>query len=156
TVNGTRFGILRPMRRVLPGLAGLLLLACAGPRASGALWALDEARLEGDLIYRQTEQQRAATARSFQLQVADESLAPESERPRRVRTWSRWSARCPPPRSTPTRRPPAPRSSTPQATRPWPWPSMRWQSWIVCAARRRWWPTSAGCTGERSACRVRT
>jgi hypothetical protein len=56
------------------------MLACAGPRTSGALWALDEAHLEEDLIYRQTEQQRAAIARSFQLQVADEALASEAAR----------------------------------------------------------------------------
>ena len=68
------------MRHALVGLSGLLLISCSGPGASGALWALDETRLEEELVNRQTAAQRLAAARDTALQAVDESLSAEAQR----------------------------------------------------------------------------
>jgi hypothetical protein len=68
------------MRRIV-GLSALVLtLGCAAPQTSGGLWALDEAHLEEDMVYRTPEPQRAAQARQYQLLVADEVLATDQAR----------------------------------------------------------------------------
>jgi hypothetical protein len=68
------------MRR-LAGLALLLLvLGCAPPRASGGLWALDEAHLEEETVYRTPDVQRRAQARDVELGVADDLLAADESR----------------------------------------------------------------------------
>src|SRR5919202_3597340 len=74
------FCILRPMRRALASLAGLLVLGCAGPSAGGGLWALDEARLEEELVYRVPAAQRVAQARQTELRAIDELLARDERR----------------------------------------------------------------------------
>jgi hypothetical protein len=68
------------MRRLLGVSALVLSLGCATPHSSGGLWALDEARLEEELVYRTPEPQRAAQARDYQLRVADEALAADQSR----------------------------------------------------------------------------
>jgi hypothetical protein len=71
------------MRRALPGWALVLVLAgagCASGTSSGSLWALDEAHLEEEMVYRTPDPQRAAQARQYELQVADEVLAADQAR----------------------------------------------------------------------------
>jgi hypothetical protein len=71
------------MQTVLPACALLLVLggvACAPGGSSGSLWALDEAHLEEEMVYRTPDPQRAAQARQYQLQVADADLAADQAR----------------------------------------------------------------------------
>jgi hypothetical protein len=77
------FAILRAMRRALPVWALVLVFAgagCASGTSSGSLWALDEAHLEEELVYRTPDPQRAAQARQYQLRVADEVLDADQAR----------------------------------------------------------------------------
>jgi hypothetical protein len=71
------------MRRLLSACALVLLvagLACAPGRSSGSLWALDEAHLEEEMVYRTPDPVRAAQARQYQLQAADDVLAADQAR----------------------------------------------------------------------------
>ena len=71
------------MRRALPAWAVVLVFAaggCAGGTSGGTLWALDEAHLEEQMVYRTPDPQRAAQARQYELQVADEVLAADQAR----------------------------------------------------------------------------
>ena len=68
------------MRRALSISVLVLSLGCAAPRTSGALWALDEAHLEEEMVYRRPDAQRAAQARQFELEVADQVLAADQAR----------------------------------------------------------------------------
>jgi protein-tyrosine-phosphatase len=68
------------MRRALSVSVLVLCLGCATPRTSGSLWALDEAHLEEEMVYRTPDPQRAAQARQFEMQVADEVLAADQAR----------------------------------------------------------------------------
>jgi hypothetical protein len=71
------------MRRALPAWALVLVLAgagCASGTSSGTLWALDEAHLEEQMVYRTPDPQRVAQARQYELQVADEVLAADQTR----------------------------------------------------------------------------
>jgi hypothetical protein len=71
------------MQRALPAWALLLVFAgagCASGTSSGSLWALDEAHLEETMVYRTPDPQRAAQARQFELQLADQVLAADQAR----------------------------------------------------------------------------
>ncbi len=65
--------------RLLLALCGLLLVGCAGPHSTGALWAQQNLEREAAL-FRSTEAQRAAQAQAFELTLADEALAAERAR----------------------------------------------------------------------------
>src|SRR5919199_3288876 len=68
----------RPMRRLL-ALGCLLLVGCAGPHSTGALWSLQNQQREA-VVFSQTDAQRAQAARAYELSLADESLAAERAR----------------------------------------------------------------------------
>ena len=86
-----RRDLVRPSASAAAAL--LLTLGCAAPQTSSGLWALDEAHLEEEMVYRTPEPQRAAQARQFQLHVADEVLASDQARLERL------LATCPEPRT---------------------------------------------------------
>jgi len=67
----------------------LLLVGCAGPHSTGALWA--QQNLEQELVIgRQTDAERVARIHAYELTLADESLAAHGE----LRTeLQRWLAR---------------------------------------------------------------
>lgn len=66
------------MRRLLTVVC-LLLVGCAGPHSTGALWA--QQNLEEELVAgRQSATQRAEQARAYELALAEESLAAERVR----------------------------------------------------------------------------
>jgi hypothetical protein len=66
------------MRRLL-ALGCLLLVGCAGPHSTGALWSLQNQQREA-VMFSQTDAQRAEAARAYELSLADESLAAERAR----------------------------------------------------------------------------
>src|SRR5438093_8868971 len=67
------------MRRVVLGAVWLLLTGCAAPLSDGGVWSRQG--LQQELaISRLSEQQRAATAHEFELQVADAALDAEQAR----------------------------------------------------------------------------
>ncbi len=67
------------MRRVVLGAVWLLLTGCAAPLSDGGVWSRQG--LQQELaISRMSEQQRAATAHDFELQVADDALNTEQAR----------------------------------------------------------------------------
>jgi hypothetical protein len=68
------------MRRVLVVCGLVASLGCAAPRSSGALWALEEARLEEETVYRTPQPQREAQARQYELLATDDLLAADQAR----------------------------------------------------------------------------
>ena len=60
-------------------LPALLLVGCAGPHSTGALWAQQNLEREAAL-FRSTDAERAAGAQAYELSLADEALASERVR----------------------------------------------------------------------------